>query len=500
MSAVEYVDIPVELLESQIEALNDPADWSGIRGGNGSGKTTVWAWWTLQRMIEFPKSNFVVIGASYQQLDQGFFNTLQDVLCKDLGLSPGNGYVYRHGSGGKPILRLWNGAKIHGWSAEQSMRTRSANVQTLVLEEPQTWGPSAEKAWVSANSRLRINPTVIAAHPDIVPKGRVSFNPTDVGPGHWLYEMIEKRWPGQGWVCRRFSSRDNAILLRDNPGYIRNLEVSMSPQRWSVELEGHYQTSGGDVYRNFDFERNCGDPTAIGLPPLGLHPHLRLLWAHDFNIGFQCSTISQLHIQQPVIGYADGRSTLKMPVPEAQKLVLYTLGEIALEEAGSDDVVKHFLANKVWADHARQYGITLYGDPSGGNRSQANVSITSWMAIIRGLEAEGITRANGKLTLRIPPSHPAVLDRINDVNAQFMTTGGTSGTGRNGVGAYIDPDNCPELLTDFRQVSLIPGKNEIDKKNAGPKRTHMSDAYGYMVHEIRKRDQMKMKSQNRMAR
>jgi hypothetical protein len=495
-----YETVEIDLLPLQYEQLVCTDKWAASRGGNGSGKTTAWVWWTIvERMMKYPAASIVVVGATYSQLDQGFFSTLQDVLVEHFGLEQNNGYVYRRGVGGQPQLMLFNGAKIRGWSAEMALRAKSANIQTLIIEEPQTWGPRAEAAFEAISTRLRPNERTGRLYPDLLPMGRISFNPTNVGPGHWLYNLLERRWPKYGWRTWRMSSRDNYLLARLDPTYVANLEVGMAPQRWDVEIEGHYQTSGGDVYRNFDDTINCGEPAQYGLPPFALYP-MPIAWAHDFNIHMQCSTISQAHVQTPIVEYVEGRMIRRMPVSQAQRRVFYTLGELVLEQAGSEDVVRAFLAGQ-WGEHAKKYGVVLYGDETGGHRSSsvstANPITSNWLAIIHGLEAAGIQRSifpngkrgNGLLQVRIQKKNPPVMDRINAVNAQFHTSGGTGGRspGRNGIGAFFDRLTCTELLTDFRLVKLVDGKNELDQKS-DKRRTHMSDAYGYMVWYERARE------------
>lgn len=47
---------------------------------------------------------------------------------------------------------------------------------------------------------------------------------------------------------------------------------------------------------------------------------------------------------------------------------------------------------------------------------------------------------------------------------------------------YIDP-RCTELIRDLEQVTLLPGTMIIDKGH-DPKRTHLSDALGYLVWQV----------------
>jgi hypothetical protein len=77
-----------------------------------------------------------------------------------------------------------------------------------------------------------------------------------------------------------------------------------------------------------------------------------------------------------------------------------------------------------------------------------------------------------------PPSHPAVKDRVNAVNAMFCSTLGERRL-------FLDP-RCDELRKDLQQVvwkADVAGNitGAIDKSDR--RRTHVSDALGYLVQE-----------------
>lgn len=480
-----YVDEQLLMLPAQIEQVEYDLKWGASRGGNGAGKTVGWAHWLwLKRMEVYPLSGFVATGASYRQLDEGIYKTLQDTW-NDHGLRLNRDYQYWRGVGGAPRLRLiHNGATIYAWSADMALRVKGSNVQTLVLEEPQTWGPRAQEAWEAISTRLRMNSRVSAIYPDLKPQGRISFNPTNVGHGHWLYNLLEVSWPKEGYRVWQMSSRANTILAEQDPEYVHNLETSRDESRWPVEIEGEYATSGGDVYRKYNSDINGKNPALLypGLPALGLAPQ-ELLWALDFNVGLQCSTISQAHVQQPFTIYENGRSIIRMPITGTQRRSFYTFGEIKLPRAGAEDAVAEFV--KIYGEHARRYGVTVYGDSTGGAQSSMvsgdSAILSNWDAIYWGLYNAGIAA-----TFKVQSRNPNPWERVNAVNSQFHTSGGTGGhsAGRDGYGAFIDALACPRLVQDFAEVPKTPNKNDIDKSDkseAGLLRTHMSDAYGYMI-------------------
>ncbi len=283
---VEMVCMSVEATDG-LFALND-----GILTHN----TTSWCYWLwLQRMEQYPESNFMAVGATYQQLRDGFFKNFVDALWAK-GLAEDVDFTYR--ANPRPWLRFkHNGAKIHSWSADIVSRVRGANVQTLIVEEPQTWGPRGEEAWISLSGRLRHNERTQVLYPDLQPQGRISFNPTKVSPGHWLYDMLETRWPEDGYRCWQMSTRRNT-LIGGHDEYVRNLEMSMAPSRWGVEIDGNYDTAGGSLYRDYNpakhhIESYPSELLPQLLPQFKADPFRPIFWSLDFNVEWQASVILQ---------------------------------------------------------------------------------------------------------------------------------------------------------------------------------------------------------------
>jgi len=440
----------------------------------------------------YPQSNFVVVGATYQQLREGFFTTLQDVLWGK-GLEDGVDFVYR--ASPRPWLKLLhNNAKIHSWSAEIVGRVRSANVQTLILEEPPTWsGTSAEEAWVALNGRLRHNARTMELYPDLEPQGRLTFNPTNVGPGHWLYELIVKRWPEKGYECLQMSSKENSILLAGDPGYVENLQVAIAPHRWAMEIDGDWATSGGGCYRGYDSGKHeisayPNRKLPDGLPPFAWDPFKPIDWALDFNYEWMASVVGQWHDQKLVTKFEpqppphQPKKVAVPLVPGFQRRILYLFDEIFLNDCGVRDVAARFL--ELYGAQARQMGVRIYGDASGGTTSQqlssADSARTNWQIIMECLIKGGIPVS--KIQFCVQSRNPPIPDRLNMVNDQFETG--------EGIGFIMDADKAPELRKDFIHVKTKPGSHEIDKSDKSPSglmRTHLSDSLGYEVFVQRSR-------------
>ncbi len=427
------------------------------------GKTTALVWWLLKRLQQFPKHNAFAIGADYEQLRRGFFQSLSDFLTQSLGWEEGVHFRYRDSP--SPMMTLLpSGARIRSLSAELAERIASTQLQTVVLEEPQTWH-NGEKVFQHIVERLRHTLLTAALYPRMVVQGRMSFNPP--ARGHWLQKLLEEKWPKLGYPSWRFSLRDN-VLLTGLDRYIANIENTTSPDRWANRIDGHWATSGGSVYRMFDRERHGMVPA--GLPPFGFDESRPILWTHDFNVALMCSVVAQDY-QQPLTLVGD------QAVPAVagwQPKIVRVLGEICLEDAGTPDVVDAFMER--YGDIAKKTGVELYGDTSGGARSQTAASQsaarTNWSVIRNGLMERGVP-----VKMRVPTHNPSVKDRINEMNAQLRAG--------NGFGMVIDLDACPRLVADLTQVSWSDNGQDLEKRK-NPELTHVSDALGYLVYDLRR--------------
>jgi hypothetical protein len=73
---------------------------------------------------------------------------------------------------------------------------------------------------------------------------------------------------------------------------------------------------------------------------------------------------------------------------------------------------------------------------------------------------------------RVPKANPMVRDRILVVNSRLRAANGD-------IQLQLSP-KCGELIKDLEEVVYKTGTTVIDKER-DPKRTHLSDALGYLV-------------------
>jgi hypothetical protein len=170
---------------------------------------------------------------------------------------------------------------------------------------------------------------------------------------------------------------------------------------------------------------------------------LPICWALDFNVDPLCSVIAQI----------DGdRVTV--------------LDEIVLSRAMTQEACDEF--SKRYGAHAAGYEV--YGDASGQARStRGNTDYEIVTAHFRARRE--------RMRYDVPRANPRVADRTGYLNAKLRTADGERRM-------TVDP-KCRELIKDFEQVSFTPGGSEIDKQK-DKRRTHSSDALGYLVFTMQK--------------
>ena len=83
-------------------------------------------------MEQYPKAQHFVVGADLPQLKRGFLRTFTSLL-------DGYGVKYDYIKTDGTVILHHNGAKLESLSAEIEDRIRSAEFDSVLLEEPQTW-------------------------------------------------------------------------------------------------------------------------------------------------------------------------------------------------------------------------------------------------------------------------------------------------------------------------------------------------------------------------
>jgi hypothetical protein len=308
-------------------------------------------------------------------------------------------------------------SKILFRAVEEFERLRGSNLAWFGLDEL-TY--TAEEAWLRLEGRLR-DPKAshLCGFAVWTPKGY-----------DWVYErFIASKIDGYETVMAR--PFENQFLLDKIPDYYKRLKGSYDSRFYEQEVLGQYLTMhAGRVYVAFEREGNIGSAE--------VDESLPLLWALDFNVDPMCSVIAQVR--------RDGR--------------VVVLDEIVLSRASTYDACAEFTSR--FESHTG--GLIVYADATG-----ARMQTTGKTDLVILREA---LKNYGNVEFRIPYSNPVVRERVTLMNAKLKSADGTRAL-------EVHP-RCTELIRDFEQVAFKEGSGVIDK-DRDPRRTHLSDALGYLV-------------------
>jgi hypothetical protein len=305
-------------------------------------------------------------------------------------------------------------------SLDDFERLRGTNLSWFGIDEL-TY--TAEEAWLRLEARLRDpKATKLCGFAVWTPKGH-----------DWVYRrFLGERVDGYEAVVAK--AGENTFILDKFPDYYERLKRSYDEGFYRQEVLGEYlNIHQGRVYNSFDRERN--------IAVREVNPKLPLRWALDFNVDPMSSVIAQISDKNVVV-----------------------LDEIVLRRASTHQACQEFLTR--FPSHPS--GLYIYGDASGSNMKTSGCTD---FEILRQMLRES---SYGSATFKVPKGNPQVRDRVSLLNAKLHNAGGESEL-------TVNPQ-CRELIKDFEEVNYKKDSSVIDKE-ADSKRTHLSDALGYLVWE-----------------
>lgn len=329
-----------------------------------------------------------------------------------------NGIPYEHHKAENVVVMRDTGSRILFRPLDDYERLRGTNLAWFGLDEL-TY--TAEEAWLRLEGRLRDPKAAqLCGFAVWTPKG---FD--------WVYRRFIAN-PVEGYETILAAPYENRHLLEKVPDYYERLKRSYDGKFFEQEVLGKYlNVSEGQVYHCFDRQRNVA--------AWEVDPGLPLRWALDFNVDPMCSVVAQIR---------DG--------------VVYVADELVLGRSSTPEACEEFL-NRYWRHSA---GVVIYGDASGARRQSTGWS--DYAMIRRIFDGRGVAG----VSYRLARSNPEVRERVSLVNAMLKPAEGAPRL-------FIDP-RCRELIADLEQVSYKPGSMVIDK-DTDPRRSHLSDALGYLV-------------------
>ncbi|MBC7927514.1 MAG: hypothetical protein H7039_17855 [Bryobacteraceae bacterium] len=317
------------------------------------------------------------------------------------------------------VLRMKDsGSRILLRSVDEFERLRGTNLAWFGVDEL-SYAP--EEAWLRLEGRLR-DPKAsrLCGFAVWTPKGH-----------DWVYRKFLER-PSELYDVIMASPFENRYILDKVPDFYERLKGSYDERFYRQEVLGEYlATDSNRVYHQFSREQHVREVSVeYGLP---------LLWALDFNVDPMCSIVAQ-------------RKGDRIDV----------IDEIVIRRASTWDACEEFWSR--FGHHPA--GLIVYGDASG---QSLKTSGTTDYQMIRQFFSRTPYRG---VDYRVPSANPRVRDRTLTVNAKLRTANGE-------IHLLISP-KCTELLKDFEEVVFQSGTTTIDKER-DPKRTHLSDALGYLV-------------------
>jgi hypothetical protein len=283
---------------------------------------------------------------------------------------------------------------------------------------------TSEAAWLRLEGRLR-DPKArrLCGFAVWTPKG---FD--------WVYRRFIAN-PVEGYEVTMARPFENRFLLNAVPDYYERLRRSYDAEFYEQEVLGSYVAyREGLAYRSF--QRMLQVKNAVWEPAQTLY------WTLDFNVNPLSSLVAQ----------------------ESQGEVR-VLDEIVLSRASTRQACEEFERRF----GGRRANLVICGDAS-ARRLQ-----TTGLSDLEMIEAFYARGTRGRVEIRIPPANPPVRERVALVNAKLRSAEGWTWL-------WISP-KCRELIADFEEVAWHPDRNEIDKSR-NPKRSHLSDALGYLLWQL----------------
>jgi hypothetical protein len=310
------------------------------------------------------------------------------------------------------------GSRILLRAVDEFERLRGTNLAWFGIDEL-TY--TAEEAWLRLEGRLR----------DPLAKRLCGFAVWTPKGHDWVYRKFLAN-PGPAYTVVLAGAFENRHILDKIPDFYERLRSSYDDRFYRQEVLGEYlATDSNRVYDAFSLEEHVGQ--------VSIDTRLPLLWALDFNVDPMCSVIAQKQGETFVV-----------------------LDEIVLNRASTHQACEEFWNR--FRHHAG--GLIVYGDASGQNLRTTG---TSDFQIIRQFFGRTPYRY---ADYRVPKSNPAVRDRVQQMNAKLKNAAGE-------IQMRISA-RCKELIKDLEQVVYKTESTVIDKER-DTKRTHLSDALGYLV-------------------
>lgn len=431
------------------------ARYRAIEAGRRSGKTADRKAEIVERALDPTwyertklSQRFIVVGLPTQQQTRDRY--LDDLLAM----------IPRRFLAGEPrlsdpqMIRTVTGARIILAGMDRPQRAEGEPIDDLFLDE---------------FADMRLGRAVIDRHlrPSLSTRGRppgtvTVYGTTDMISGAEFVELCDD------WLERQQGgSEDHAYFHWSSEGIVsdeewRQQREDLDPATFAVEYEARRVSTGDLAYWCFRRDQHM-------VPGLRLIADRPVAVCFDWNIRPGTATIVQ---EQSVEDYT---TATRLPETIADDFTA-VLGEVFLRRNGQAPRVVQAVIERL-REMGHKGPVHAYGDPAGGAGSVTATEGTC----LEHLRRLGKAAWGARLSMRFGSSAPAVVARLNAVNARLRNADGM-------VRMVVAP-SCPELVKDFEQVHISQrpsGGIDIEKATKGPKaeRSHLSDGLGYYIAEV----------------
>lgn len=401
--------LKITMTEPQAKFFQLEDKYPAFVGGFGTGKTETLANCAIRDALEAPNGVIALYEPTYD-LVRLILAPRMDEKLNQMGIrfkyNKNENIIYTSSAGCADFI-LRTLDNPERIVGYESYRAHVDEIDTLKQEQ-------AQLAWRKIIARNRQKPKGTAD-----PFNRVSVYTTPEG-FRFVYQTWKKD-PKPGYVMIQAPTASNPFLPDD---YISTLESSYPSNLIKAYLNGEFvNLVSGAVYP--DFDRKLNHTSASIERGEALHVGM------DFNRLKMSATVSVIRDGKPLTlsEITDARDTPQM----AQLL---------------DERFKQ-----------KGHQITIYPDASGQNSSSKNASESDF----------SILRAKG-FHLYVDGVNPAIMDRINSVNAMILNDKGERRW-------LVNTDQCPSLTEALEQQ--VYDKNGMPDKSAGL--DHVTDAQGYFI-------------------
>lgn len=242
------------------------------------------------------------------------------------------------------------------------------------------------------------------------------------------------------------------------------------------ELEARRATSGAEVWAT-SYQQEPIDETAAGrayhafdpdfhVKPIEFDPDLTVHVSFDFNVDPLCVVLAQVR---------EASDRWMLILANERKFLIDIFNELSLPDSNTQAACDELGEKLRKLSRGKKLRLVITGDASGAQR-RTSASKSDWEIVKKyfSLNADIF-----KVCYAIRRSNPGVRDRVAKVNS-FL---------RSAIGERrlrIDPA-CRELIQDLKTMRWARDahgnpRDTLDKRD--PKRSHSSDALGYLVFSV----------------